>query len=122
MCKYIGTKGLYDNNNCILCEQPFVYICNKDYNILDDCYESCLTCSQSGTDEKMNCDLCKDDLCLVKGLGNCVKKNTVVDYYYLDPDPQNQICEYERCYETCKSCTGKGNILNHNCITCKENY
>ena len=30
--------------------------------------------------------------------------------------------EYNLCYETCKTCSGAGDPINHNCITCDEDH
>ena len=38
--------------------------------------------------------------------------------YYLDNDD----LIYKSCYPSCKSCKGKGDEINHNCILCKEGY
>ena len=126
-CIYIGSKGVLpcgDENEkcCVRCESDFVFRCNDEYNILDDCYDACRKCKQSGTVEKMNCEICKNNEdCLVEGPGNCIPKdeNRQIDYYYRDTTDG---CKYLKCYENCKSCYGPGNSLNHNCITCKENY
>ena len=44
--------------------------------------------------------------------------NTTPDGYYLDND--NYI--YKKCFETCNKCLIGGNISNHNCLECKNNY
>ena len=35
-------------------------------------------------------------------------------------DIDNKI--YKKCYETCNKCDIGGNITNHNCLECKENF
>ena len=36
--------------------------------------------------------------------------------YYLDSG------FYKSCYETCKKCSNNGDMKNHYCIECKDNY
>ena len=44
---------------------------------------------------------------------NCYREP---ERYYLD----NNL--YKKCYKTCKTCNTEGNDINHNCITCYENF
>ena len=46
---------------------------------------------------------------------NCYKEP---EGYYLDINDSL----YKKCYFTCEKCDIKGDIINHNCIKCKENY
>ena len=120
-CIYLGDKRLYTYGDCVECTSPFTYKCNDDFNILDDCYDLCLKCSQSGTPEIMNCDTCKDiNFCLAQDTGNCIEKNQDIDYYYMVESTGG--CSYKKCYETCKTCDTGGNNLHHNCKTCKDNF
>ena len=70
-CIYLGEKGTHSSSSCTQCDVhlPGIFKCNDDYNILDDCYEECDSCSQKGTITQMNCLTCKNtSLCLVEGI------------------------------------------------------
>ena len=112
-CIYMGKNHLYDERTCLICEQPKTFICNEEYGILDDCFEKCQTCSQRGNITHMNCDSCIPSLCLVEGIGNCIDDdNSLTDFYFKTQESGK--CIYKKCYETCKTCSGNGNILHHN--------
>ena len=38
--------------------------------------------------------------------------------YYLD---KNDLL-FKRCYDSCKTCEITGNVIEHNCIECNDNY
>ena len=40
--------------------------------------------------------------------------------YYLDTDEPEPL--FKLCYNTCETCTMKGDNINHNCETCKIKY
>ena len=48
----------------------------------------------------------------------CYNKNELVDNYFFNQD----LKVFEKCYNTCKSCYGYGNEINHNCSSCIDNY
>ena len=126
-CVYLGKRNFPDIiGDCVECNSiQQTFIANEDYGILDDCYSLCDTCEQRGNVTKMNCKTCpSDNPCLVEVLGNCVKSNTLVDNYYQTTEVIGSVtrCVYKKCYTTCKRCSGNGNAVNHNCITCKNNY
>ena len=121
-CVYLGTKKAdpFLKGDCISCNLAETFLSNEDYGILDDCYDLCELCSERGTPSKMNCISCKNPLhCLVKNYGNCVEDGTEIDFYYRDIEAGK--CVYNKCYETCKRCSGNGNNINHNCLLCKDN-
>ena len=45
------------------------------------------------------------------------KEEKPINYYFND-----ELKAYERCYETCETCFGYGNINNNNCSSCLEGY
>ena len=126
-CVYLGKRNFPDIvGECVQCNSiQQTFIANEEYGILDDCYTLCDTCEQRGNVTQMNCKTCLiSNPCLVEGFGNCVKSNTVVDNYYETTEVIGTItkCVYKKCYSTCKSCYGNGNINYHNCIQCKNNF
>ena len=130
-CIYLG-KRTFPNmdiiGNCINCNLiGKTFICNEDYGILDDCFEFCNTCQERGNITKMNCLSCSTPKpCLVEELGNCVEEDSITEFYYKTNEysavVSSNVCVYKKCYESCKKCNGYGNVDNHNCIICKDNY
>ena len=123
-CIYLGTKLPDYTGKCVSCDLEKVFKCNEEYGILDDCYDLCKTCRERGTPEKMNCEDCLDDNhCIIKDIGNCIENNDniIIPFYYKEID-EHEKCIYNKCYETCKTCSQSGNYLQHNCDTCKDNY
>ena len=124
-CIYLGSQDVsyFLLNDCIECNAiDQTFISNTDYNILDDCYELCATCSQRGTITQMNCLTCfHAEHCLVEDLNNCVVKGSNVDYYYMNEEVDGS-CTYKKCYSSCLSCNGDGDADNNNCIYCAEGY
>ena len=79
------------------------------------CDESCMSCKNYTTCTECNTgyykkeDKDKDtDLCY---------KETPEGYYIYN---NGFITNYQKCYDTCKKCYGKGNEAFNNCIECKE--
>ena len=132
-------KIINNTNECIdNCNDSSLY--NYEYN--GKCYESCekgyLNDNNNNQMNKCKCELDKclscPNVALHKGL--CKKCNT--NYYPKENDPSN-LGEYINCYEklkgyyldnflfkqcyySCKACNISGNIKNHNCLECNENY
>ena len=124
------------SRQCVSCEviepsKPYLYkgecvaskvntfIANYIYKILDDCYQNCETCERRGDSKKMNCTSCKTDYYRLEDKTyQCYKNDETVEGYFRDDT--NQI--FISCYKTCKSCSSKGNIIDHECITCKSGY
>ena len=119
-CIYLGADPSL-KDDCVPCTISQTFLSNIEYGILNDCYELCETCSQSGTVIKMNCNSCLEpNHCLVKDSWNCIPNDSEIDYYY--KTSEFGTCVFNNCYETCKTCTNAGNSNFHNCLTCKEGY
>ena len=122
-CIYLGEKTeLADyKGKCTSCDYEYTYNifkANEEFQILDDCYQDCSSCSQRGTTTRMNCILCKDSKYVVKETGNCVESGITIDYHYQNDATRS----YEKCYETCKTCHEPGDVVHHHCDSCKDNY
>jgi hypothetical protein len=48
----------------------------------------------------------------------CYNNVTIPSNYYFN----TELNAYEECYESCSSCYGHGEINDHNCSSCKDNY
>ena len=132
----------YDENRsvsiCIACyENKFLYLgkcidnCTNGY--YEDYYDRSIKVCNC---EKIKCKICSmeslnNDLCISCNDGyypmlndksnkgnfiNCYNGN--MDYYFLDFDTKL----YQPCYYSCKTCDKKGNSLNHNCLTCNDEF
>ncbi|MCQ2815917.1 MAG: furin-like repeat-containing protein [archaeon] len=85
--------------------KPFFSIM-PDYNYIDDCYETCASCTGEGSPNDMKCSECKDGLMMY--MGNCTE-NCTVKYKYLDR-------------KVCQDCEGYYAINNNTreCENCGE--
>ena len=87
------------------------------------CYESCLTCSSSGTESQHNCNVCDNSRGFYREdnpQGNCITKEQKKSNYYLDESGSEKT--FRPCYDTCGQCSQGGNELNNNCEFCKAGY
>ena len=75
--------------------------CNQHYEYGNYCYSSC----PAGTYPK------EDEYSCLKYL----EKGYYISYYL-----ENNV--YKKCYETCNTCKGGGNQLNHNCVDCISGF
>ena len=81
------------------------------------CFSNCMTCTFIGTNiQDQKCDTCLPEYYFVEGTKNCFDE--APEGYYLDDEEQI----FKKCYQNCKTCSKKGEIYNHNCLTCKPNY
>ena len=48
----------------------------------------------------------------------CYNNVTIPSNYYFN----DELNVYEECYESCSACYGHGEMNNHNCSSCKDNY
>ena len=130
-----GCNDIYDeeNNimNCKNCISDYYFlndttncydlsIINNGYYFQDNkfykCYPSCKKCSNEGNVNNHNCDVCQDNFAFVNNSKNCFDKNINYEGYYLKDD------KFYKCYSSCKTCSNEGNLNNHNCDECIDNY
>jgi hypothetical protein len=89
---------------------------NSRYSI---CYQSCGTCSASGTASVNNCLTCNSNYYpLDNNDSQCNPPNSIVAGYFWDPAKS----KYSSCYTSCSLCKTAGNSLNNNCQTCNTGY
>ena len=116
---------LLENDKISICSDT----CYNENNIKADIiYNMCLeSCTNVGSeyDYKNICySVCPNGTQPILFPGNNFVNNTkqcleqVPQDYYLDLNDRI----YKKCYETCKSCYGKGNETFNNCIECKSNF
>ena len=109
-CVVNCTNGYYEDDN-----NPSIKICKCEKIKFEACsMESlnnnlCISCND-GFYPMLNDKSSKGNFI------NCY--NIKIDSYYLDFDTKI----YQRCYYSCKTCDKKGKSLNHNCLTCNDEY
>ena len=115
----------YYNQNHTICLDYILegYYLNKSHSkTIYKCDIKCQNCSHESI-EKNQCLLCNNNLEYYPKLndesnyGNFVNCYTnLSEGYYLE----NNI--YKSCYETCKKCTELGDVNDHKCTECYQNY
>ena len=112
------------NNKCISTKPDNTFICNRYFNVLDDCFESCKFCERKGNKTLMYCNECASGYYpLSDNSSQCYPQNTartlVVDGYLWNEAES----KFDKCYDSCKTCSSTDYTdLDHKCITCKDNY
>ena len=117
------------------CSDDEIY--KYEYN--NKCYKNCINGFLEDDNKKCKCELEKCLICspgaLYHNLCNKCNKN----YYPIENDIQNKgnyiNCYknpegyyldkvdflYKKCFDSCQTCNMKGDSINNNCLTCKEN-
>ena len=72
---------------------------------------------------KYTCDICGHNFYNKYNIINDINYSfidcyEIVDNYYLDENDWS----YKPCYYTCKICEINGNDINHNCLSCKDDF
>ena len=93
----------------------YTYVKIYYYNTLYICYETCSSCSNTGSQDKQNCITCKEDKVFLEHTyyryaNNCLDE-CPKGYYEKD-----NICK--ECYSNCETCSGEGSSDNPNCLSC----
>jgi hypothetical protein len=114
-----GYVKMPTTNNCFSSTAP-----PQGYAVVSgsfvQCYKSCKTCSNSGTDMyHQNCLFCLDGYYPVTDDNTlCFQTSDNPNYYFFDSATN----KYTQCYDSCKTCEIAGNETQHNCKTCETNY
>jgi hypothetical protein len=116
-----GYSSLEDKlKNCALNTDSLAgYYFDKTANLFKKCYSTCSECNQIGDNVNNNCNSCVygyskiDDQPL-----NCIPSNSIIPGYYLDTNSN----KFTKCYNSCKSCSQKGDDSNHQCLECKDSF
>ena len=144
--KYLGRT-----NQCQSPPSNGFIVVDTDYNIIEDCYSHCKSCSASSTDESnQKCTSCNNNYYLHNS--NCLDE--CPDYLYEDTSQfqcincasikkvkyigrTNQCIDspstpfyytnttysiIDDCYSLCGSCSSKGDSSNHQCNSCIAQY
>ena len=138
-CKTCDEKETSLNTNCKSCIDS-VYL---QYANFTNCTPNCTNGYYNDSNNNKIC-YCPDEKCKACTLESlnqslCVSCNTERNFYpiYNESSINNTFIDcykepigyflfnesfYEKCYKSCKFCSGFGNESNHNCIECLDNY
>ena len=125
-------KLLYDVFNNTLYNESFSLIFNNKSFIID-CSKDWKTKPKRiiSVNRELNNYICSNQLfnASKKCPDGCYHiyndSSSLGDYYncYNNPEGYYLINEYyKKCYESCKTCIGKGDHINHNCLQCNDNF
>ena len=128
--------GDSDNNHCLSCINEYYFDDEEPTNCVDDdlnCALGCAKCYKNTTDpifgvlsaDKM-CRRCSHKMGYYP-LQKYDKQQFYVSCYPYNKSPFYYIFDESKkyhtlCYLTCKTCFKVGNILNHSCSSCANNY
>jgi proprotein convertase subtilisin/kexin type 5 len=136
-CLSCSQSGDNIKNNCIKClnglyplelnmsqcysttDIPQGYYLDSTSGVFIKCYGSCLTCNARGDSAKQNCLNCLDYYYpLEDDTSQCFPFTEVINGYFFNVITSN----FTRCYLSCGACKMLGDINQHICSTCKNNY
>jgi hypothetical protein len=134
-CLSCTAAGTINSNNCLLCKDGYYQVggtgmCYKTTDnpegyyfdttqlVFKECYKTCKQCSKAGDDTQHNCDTCADGYFnLENNHANCfIQDDPAAKGYYFSSNV------YKKCYKTCSSCSGSGDIRQPNCIKCIDDF
>ena len=118
--QYCRKSSPYDND-----EKCFKNCLNEstiDENNKCQCeLDGCLLCPQEISNQNL-CKKCKGNFYPIindfSNMGEYINCYKELKGFYLD----NKDIIYKKCYSSCKECKIGGNITNHNCLLCDDNY
>ena len=90
----------------------YKYVKFYDRYYLSTCYETCLKCNGTGTNDKHNCRSCIEGKLFQEDNGNCLDE-CLFGYF-----KSNKTCK--KCHENCESCSKESENGNNNCLTCNK--
>ena len=137
-----GYKLIHGKKKCIKqCKDDKIFNFNYEYN--GECYETCTKGSYQSNDKDicycMENTTCKD--CTLLAIENklCSSCNTEKGYYPTKEESGSDYMncykaaplyyylnsansQYEKCYESCKTCSTLGTEQDHKCTSCKDGF
>ncbi len=100
-------------------EKEHDYYLDNNTNTYEQCHKNCYYCSRAGTDENNNCDRCNPYYHFIYNkTGQCIPENQKPEDTYYNPETDT----FEKCYDTCRRCSGKGTPSNPKCTKCATGY
>lgn len=109
-------KNCYAEENDIPNE---LYIADNNTKLLKSCHWTCNSCEGGYNFTHNNCTKCIDNYYFITLFPtNCIVKGSQPINYYLNTS-NNQ---YEQCNMNCRTCSGYGDELNHNCSSCQDEF
>ena len=82
------------------------------------CHPRCLDCNDvDGNDNNHQCTICVEGYFLIEDTYNCKTKQEMKGTnYYFDEITQ----KFKKCYEDCKTCSTRGDLIDMKCDTCGD--
>jgi hypothetical protein len=119
-CNTCTMQGDDTNNNCASCISGYSPL---PENITQCVLSSSIpiskgTCDPTGPNNCVNCNYNDRYYPLTDDKSLCYRDIAQVPYYYFDDIKKN----FQKCYSSCKTCTGYKDIYEQLCIQCKDNF
>ena len=114
----------YEQTGCLDSIPLGYYVNDTQKKTLDKCDIKCSNCT---IDSLLNdlCISCNNSAGYYRKYNDSLNENEYINCYNEEPNGyylDNEEKIYNPCYSTCKACTGKGNIDNHQCSECYSDY
>jgi hypothetical protein len=108
-----------DNSNNCYSSTPKGYYLDTSTKIYNKCYESCLTCPEKGDSGNNNCSTCGSNYYNLEDLlSQCYLSTEIITSYFFNFETLN----FTKCFSSCNTCRYLGNINQHLCSTCNNNF
>jgi hypothetical protein len=136
-CKQCNGSGTSATTNCIICADNYFplfdnmsqcylktatvnnYYFDSPNNEFNKCYANCNLCSNAGDDTNNNCLSCNSGFYSLEDNNTmCYPETAQIDGYFFDIDSSR----FSKCYSTCKTCSAKGTVNNHQCLSCNNAF
>jgi hypothetical protein len=105
-----------DNTKCYASDAVIDnYFFNTDK--FSKCLVNCKYCTGLGSDADHMCSTCSENyFTIVDNPTFCFTKDIALLGYYFSVD------SFQKCYDSCRTCSGSGDKINQNCTSCRNGY
>ena len=137
-CETCNSYGSENRQQCTKCKTGYHFPYFDENNTYGNCYinltpnENCTSTQIDMYKYKDFCHLCKEGYSFVNGTEQCRLNEELNKGGYYQKDiiiktgdnrtEEISVKVYYTCYKTCKTCIGKGDFYDNNCITCGDGY
>ena len=115
---YYKTEGNEYLSNCYKeSNKPNNYFFDENKKLFVKCSQTCGECTSRGDRYSNNCTTCLNyHHFYLEEPGNCIMEGTQPINYYLEEKNNS----YQKCFETCKTCSQYKDDNSQNCLSCEE--
>ena len=136
-CESCNSYGSENRQRCNACKNGYhyVYYFENNYNNCKlnlSSYDNCSSTQEDIYKYKDYCHFCKEGYAFVYNTDKCRSEEELKNGSFYEDKiiikkdyNTNQTMEvkiYYPCHKNCKSCNGKGDFYDNNCIECKKGY